>query len=220
MVVARTTAGGLQGIATPGNGVVVFDDSLQRPRSGGDTEFQNGPRTTVVQWGPDAQTIYGGNTETSDNWYSRYLVDEQGPLFQSMYGAIAAHDFVYRNGRFYESHGRVLDADSGIQLLQAPRSYTSSYGGFYIEESRNRAYFVDQIRGSTAQSYRAHIHQLDTMTLLDSIHMDAAPRWDGGQRPVRLIRWGEDGVAVLVGHFRAGNGHLLLAHGQAVLGPN
>lgn len=157
------------------------------------------------------------NTETSDNPYSRYLVDEQGPLFQSMYGAIAAHDFVYRNGRFYESHGRVLDSESGIHLLQAPRSYTSFHGGFYIEESLNRAYFVEQLRSSTQQSYQVHIHQLDTMTLLDSIRMDAAPRRDNGQSPLRLIRWGEDGVAVLVGHFRAGNGHLLLAHGPAVL---
>jgi hypothetical protein len=220
VVVARTTAGGLQGITTPGNGFVVFDDALQRPRSGGDTMFENGPRTTVVQWGSDANTIYGGNTETSNNFYSRYLVDEDGPLFQFMYGAIAAHNFVYRNGRFHESHGRVLDADSGVTLLEAPRSYTSFYGGFYIEESLNRAYFVEQIRGSTRQSYRVHIHQLDTMTLLDSIRMDAAPRGDNGQSPVRLIRWGEDGVAVLVGHFRAGNSHLLLAHGPAVLANN
>jgi hypothetical protein len=194
-------------------GIVVFDDAVQRLRVAGDLD--NGPLSTIIQWGANAGTIYGANTETSDAQYSRYVVDQAGPLFDSeLYGAVSAKRFAYLNGRFYESNGQVLDSSTGSVLQPSPLDFDT--GPIAIDQARNRVYFVNQIRLGDTPRYEIHVVTLSTMQRRDILDLRPSPREDRLQTPFQLARWGMDGLALLIEHDRPGIAHVLLIDGPAV----
>ena len=208
----------LEFYTTPSNGIVVFDGAAQRPRvaGNGSVDEPNGPRSTTIQWGADADTLYGGNTETSEAQFSRYSAPAEGPLFDAEYGTIHAKRFIYMNERFYLSSGAVLEATTGAVVQPSPLGFGDA-GQIAIDVHNNTAYFVKQIRpGSETPRYEIHVVTLDTMILRDVLRLVPGPRQDRGQKPFQLVRWGHDGLALLIGHDQPGVAHLLLVNGPAV----
>jgi hypothetical protein len=213
------------GLSTPARGIVVFDDATQRPRAGGtgDVDEPNGPLSSEMQWGADAGTIYGANTQDSSRQYSRYTVPADGPLFDAECISITAKRFAYLNGRFYESGGVVRDATTCAELQSSPLDFSDSEL-IEIDEPNNSAYFVKKVRpGSTTPRYEIYIVTLDTMTLRDVLDLRPGPREDHLLPPIQLVRWGDDGLALLIGydhpdvlHDRSGAAHLLLVNSPAI----
>lgn len=168
-------------------GIVIFDDSTPRPTTSpgwtGSTNLYDS-----LQWGSDATALYAANYEdTAWDFYT---------LAVSPAGVVQTHDYPNTFSKFdFEIH-----FDSGTNLIYSDEGHVvdpltgNPVGEFVVgngvivpDSILNRAFFASQTTGTlTIQAFN-----LQKFSLIDSITI---PNVSGF--PNRIIRWGNNGLAV------------------------
>lgn len=192
-------------------GVVVYDDAVARPTSvpGGyylipSTDMLLG-KVEAIQWKPDLSTIYG----SGDNYLDIFSVNSSGvqaaSAYQNLYGGFGpALQYDAITGYLYSS---AIGADGSNAIDPATGKTVGTFplnaieGGFDFgstapmvpDGTLNIAYFVGHLQAaSSPQEYTLEAFDLTHFTVLGAISI---PNVVGV--PVKLIRWGTNGLAFL-----------------------
>ena len=184
-------------------GVVIYDDGVARiDRAPG---WFSGHLLDALAWGPNGQTLYALNNEdTAWDFYTiavdangATIADEFGPAI-NIFGAPRIH-FDAGNGLIYTDAGNVIDP-----VTSSPAGSLAAVGAMVPDSSINAAFFVDD-RGSSPAAVISF--NLDTQSFKDFIPLD----FNGFVQAVRLVRWGNNGLA-----FVTPNGSLYVIGGTFV----
>ncbi|HEU4834175.1 MAG TPA: Calx-beta domain-containing protein [Pyrinomonadaceae bacterium] len=159
------------------DGVVIFDDGVQRPKTGGGFF----PSETI-DFGFNASTLYG----TSRGDLVKFLVDSSGVTTSTVTSRLVggnANAFEFSEGRLYSTVGRVVDpeARTWLGLLQG-----ITFSALVVDDLLDRAFYAFESGPDVV------IVGFDTNTFLPvgSIRL---PSVFGV--PVNLVRWGANGLA-------------------------
>ena len=187
-------------------GVVIFDDAVARPTIalGGASLFDS------LQWGVDATTLFGANSETSS--YDLYLLAVNGSGVQETLDLSHALNS-FGNSIHFENSTQLVYADSG----QAFTTAAHFVGGFHAsgpmvpDGAQGLAFFLDNAASTSALNFTLKSFHLNQFTSLGSA--TTRPFTPSQPLPSRLIKWGSDGLAlggrsnplyILSGPFAAG----------------
>lgn len=210
----------LRGTADGTGGIVIYDDAVARPTSvpGGyyvipGTDFLLGTIDTIL-WKPDASTIYGSGY----NYLDTFSVNSGGVqatyAYQSVYGGFGpVIHYDPTTGYLYSSTigasgSNVIDPSTGKVVGTFPLNAIE--GGFdfgstaamVTDGTLNIAYFLGHLQTtSSAQEYTLEAFDLTHYTVLGAI---SVPNVVG--TPVKLIRWGTNGLAFLTQTRDTNNG--------------
>lgn len=211
-------------------GVVVYDDAVARPTSvpGGyyiipSTDILLG-NIEAIQWKPDLSTIYG----SGDNYLDIFSVNSSGVqatnAYQNLYGGFGpALQYDATTGYLYSSTigadgSNAIDPSTGKTVGTFPLNAIE--GGFDFgskapmvpDGTLNIAYFVGHLQtASSAQEYTLEAFDLTHFTVLGAISI---PNVVGV--PVKLIRWGTNGLAFLTQTLNTNNGSTAPGAGDGV----
>jgi hypothetical protein len=190
---------GVKGISPSAlGGVEIFDDSTARPTIapgfGGAVSIYDS-----LQWGADDTVLYGANREdTAFDFYTLavnamgvWLSQDYPNVFDSFSNRI---HFDNGTGLIYADDGHVIDPSDGSVVGTFPRS---AAGAMVPDSTLNKAFFAEG--NGTIESFN-----LNDLTHNSSITI---PNFPTG--PSRVIRWGNNGLAIL-------NGPLYLIGGNFV----
>jgi len=189
--------------------ITVFDDATPRTTSAKDPSNRYGP----LQWGADASTLYACNESYSS--YSSHLyafsVDALARDYVNSLSCAARIHFDAGTGLVYGDDGRAVQPTSGM----VEGTFVSGLGMYSAttmvpDSSLGEAFFAGQpsfggwvtLRSFDLTSYAAT--QSTTLSYVGGYSNQAS----------RLIRWGMDGVAFIVGS------EIVLVRGAAVLPPS
>lgn len=173
-----------------------------------------------MTWNPDGVTIYGIYSGGSANLYE-LSVDSDGVQvahdFSSQTGIYGNHalQYVAATGYIYSSTGQVIDPTTGAVVGTFPTD--TIQGGLSLsvmvaDEALNIAYFLGQTEESGVyQEYALEAFDLTHFTLLGAIPISNVV----GQ-PVKMLRWGTNGLAVLT---NTGDHEVYLISGAFVTSP-
>ncbi|MGE5624945.1 MAG: IPT/TIG domain-containing protein [Bacillota bacterium] len=208
-------------------GVTIFDDGTPRPAHANGVDDAN-PLFGFydsLQWGADDTALYSVNTEDSGWDFYVVSVSPTGAALTQDYPGVgdgystsihydASTDLVYTD------LGVVIDPHTGTDIgsFVPTDGCKNSFGGFATlgvvvsVDSANNKLFMACIQ---PQSY-TNILYVESFDLTTHAHINTItlPAFDG--YPRRLIRWGANGLAILMGpDFMTPEG-LILVHGQFV----
>ena len=196
-------------------GISIYDNGIPRATSVPGAMNGVGP-IDFIRWNPNGEFIYGIDTEDS-GYYADFYV-----LSATSTGVQLAHDYqsvASATGNFgagvhydattgyvYANVGQVLNPSTGAVLGSFPTGTVQ--GGFadtpvMIPDGKlNIAYFLGQtLEASNQQEYALEAFNLTNFKLLGSVPI---PNVVG--TPVKLIRWGTNGLAFLTGSGPGGPG--------------
>ena len=189
IAVARRASSNFSGTAA---GVVIFDDAAPRANIAGG--FGAGPDINWVQWGDDTSTLYGNTSQNTSFAVSTIAVDGDGAH------VISTQDNVGNASNFGRLHfsGGVLYSDGGEAYDPTTQTLLGRFVAHDVGFSRgtapdrehNKLFMV--ATGSSGVELRSY--NLTTFTLISSVNLglNTTPN-----SYVRLIRWGEEGLAFL-----------------------
>jgi hypothetical protein len=195
-------------------GLAIFDDATMRPttvcsgwggcQSGGSSP---GGLFDSLQWGADATTLYAANNEDTGFDFYVFSVTSSGvteikdyPSSFSTFG-IRIH---YDRGTqlVYSDDGHIIDPSRGL-----PAGVFAASGVMVPDSSVNKAFFLGQTSSqSGSQDFTIESFDLTHFTPIDSV---VATNVSGS--PLRLVRWGTDGLA-----FNTTGGQVVLYSGNLV----
>jgi hypothetical protein len=180
---------GLKGIGpSASGGVEIFDDSTARPRIA--PGFGAGVSIyDSLQWGTDDTMLYAANSEdTAFDFYTLAvnamgvsLIHDYPNLFDSFNNRI---HFDKSTGLLYADDGQVIDPSGGSVVGTFPRS---AAGAMVPDSTLNKAFFAEG--NGTIESFN-----LNELSHISSITVPNFPTF-----PFRVIRWGNNGLAILDG---------------------
>lgn len=190
-------------------GVVIYDDAAPRPTSVPGFGHTGAGTIDSIQWSFDATHIYGEDTEGGSDLYV-LSVNSSGVQetndYAGVFGGSGYGNLHYdaTTGYVYGDNGQVIDPSTGTIVGSFPTSTVQ--GGFAVngvmvpDGTLNIAYFIGQTQdeGGT-QEYAVEAFDLTQFTLLGAISI---PNVVG--TPVKLIRWGTDGLAFLTSNGPGG----------------
>jgi hypothetical protein len=176
-------------------GITIYDDATPRPtRAAG-----FGPTSDIydsIQWGSDDTALYAANTESSSDDFYTLVVNPSGVTLASDYPNILLHNdgwamnIHYDAGTqlIYDDNGSVVDPNTGQLLGSFTASPTSQQGVMAPDSTLNAAFFVYQ----TSVTYQLAVESFDItkFTVVAQTQLSHV-----GSTPLRLIRWGENGLA-------------------------
>ena len=195
------------------NDVVIYDDAIARPASGLGITFGC---INFIQWGPNATQIYG--LGISDGFFALsvssggvQLVNDYPRAFASnpitgYQGAGLNQRLHYdaTTGYLYGDDGAVVNPSTG-----APVGTFAASGLMVPDGTLGLAYFIGQTQseflagaesmGAGSGDYTIEVFDLTHFTPINSI---VIPNVAG--TPVRLIRWGTNGLAFLTNNNNNG----------------
>jgi hypothetical protein len=199
----HTTAVAIDANGSPSalGSLAIFDDASPRPvrtppiTNAGLFVFQG------LQWGSDSTTLYAGNfTDSGQNFYTLSVTSDGVTLnqnFPSVVDGTPMH-FDAVTKLIYTDAGRIIDPSAGTVV----GSFASSGVAMVPDSGLNLAFFGKSNGGVlTIQSFNLTTHALvDTITI-PNLSRD----------PIRLIRWGQNGLA-----FTTNDGNLYTVGGNFV----
>jgi hypothetical protein len=190
-------------------GVVIYDDTASRPTSVPGFGHTGAGTIDSIRWNSDATRIYGEDTEGGSDLYV-LSVDSSGVQetndYAGVFGGSGYGNLHYdaTTGYVYSDGGQVVDPSSGTTVGSFPTSAVQ--GGFAIngvmvpDGTLNIAYFVGQTQDEAGtQQYALEAFDLTHFTLLGAIPIPNVVGF-----PVKLIRWGTNGLALLTGNGPGG----------------
>lgn len=182
-------------------GIIVFDDATARPTKAPGFSGLGGLYDTL-QWSSDATRLFAANTDDSGfDFYILSVTSSGVSLSQDFPGAGDGSRIHFNSGTnlVYCDNGRVIDPSNGTN---PPGFSTSGIMRMVPDSALNAAFFVT-VSGTTAtiQSFN-----LTTRALMSSLTI---PNVTGN--PLRLIRWGQNGLA-----FDTDGGQIYLIGGNFV----
>jgi hypothetical protein len=200
------------------NGVYVFDDAIQRPNSV-PGRVAGGPGVNWIQWGADDSTIYGDAAGVAT-----LNVTASGISLRRLNGGRIGPESQYTqydkgNGRLYSTN-RAFNPVDGSQIGQFAIAIgervcipDSSLGRYYCV-------FTNQNSGTDVSLFELWVYDLNSYALIDRVFFGASagiPISTVTGALVRLIRWGNAGLALITNTGPPyGNGGLFLIDGAAV----
>ncbi|MHB1957785.1 MAG: hypothetical protein ACYCO5_02005 [Acidobacteriaceae bacterium] len=191
-------------------GVVIYDDAQARPTSTlgsgsqliGSTNLLLGS-IGAIRWKADGSTIYARGPVNSGEYLYILSVTSGGVQatngYSSDFGIYGSGlHYLATTGYLYSNGGQAVDPNTGITVGRFPLNAVGgglTYGIDVMvpDGSLGIAYFLGQTQSESGTSeYTLEAFDLTQFTLLGSI---AIPNVVGA--PVKLIRWGTNGLAFL-----------------------
>jgi hypothetical protein len=187
-------------------GITIFDDTAARPTiakgfgpgGGGSALYDS------LQWGVDATALFAANYEDSGFDFYSLSVTSSGVSLVSDFPNTFSNKIHFDPGTklVYGDDGHVVNPATGVPLGTFPVS------GFVVpimvpDSSLHLAFFAAQVGYSSIAIYSFN---LSTFAPVSSITI---PNVNG--RPVRLVRWGQNGLA-----FNTDAGQIVLVGGNFV----
>jgi hypothetical protein len=171
-------------------GVVMFDDSTQRPNTIPDFPCS----VTSIQWGADASILYGANGDDTGFNYCIINVDASGLTLAHNYpGTFSAFvndiHFDATTSTIYSDDGTVIAAGTGVRL-----GIFGANGRMISDPSQQLAFFCDQ-NTSGIYEYNLRSFNLSQFTPVGAVKVrtpisqNALMYW-----PKRIFRWGNNGL--------------------------
>lgn len=216
---------GYSGGSPAGDGVYVYDDATVRSNFVPGPGVGGGPMIDWMQWGSDDTTIYGNQYTTVDaGGIATLNVDSSGVTLGSYKGGLFLQPTITQ----YDSSNRLLYSYSGAYDPTQP----SLMGSFDLpqlpteactaDSSLNRYYCVIAfiVAGSDIAEFDLSVFDLSSYSLLDQVYFGTSSGIflsPMSGRPLRLVRWGNAGLALLTytGAYY-GSGGVFLIDGAAV----
>ncbi len=181
-------------------GITIFDDGTppQTSSDSGQYDFDS------LQWGSDASVLYAANFESSGFDFYVLSVDSTGVMLEEDYpsrfsGFVNRIHFDRGTGLIYSDDGHILDPSDGD-----PVGVFAASGVMVPDSSLNTAFFA--FEAATANTFTVESFDMTHFTPINSITI---PNVMGS--PVRLIRWGNNGLA-----FNTSGGQVYLIGGNFV----
>jgi len=169
-------------------GIVIFDDATPRPTTT-ETGFGfGGGFFDSIQWGSDATAVYAADTETGgEDFYTLSVSSDGISLVNDYDGAFIGGEnrihFDPGTGLVYSDNGQIIDPSTGNTTGQFSGFGAMGAMAMVPDSSINAVFFA---RGGNLTSY--------DMTDLSMINGIGIPDIQGV--PVRMIRWGNNGLAL------------------------
>jgi len=210
-------------LSPPGDGVYIYDDDRQRPASVPGWGAGGGPEIDWIQWGKDDSVIYGTSTAVSPVVGILPLqVSSSGVSWNGAGGGLQAQFIRYdrQKGLAYadgsSSTGAVFDPVLNTQVgrFGVPGgdeacTADASLGRFYCMAAYNTWTDIVWVELWT--------FDLNTYQLLSRVYFGIATTNSTITGfPVKLVRWGNSGLAVICNTDINGSGGLFLIDGAAV----
>jgi hypothetical protein len=173
-------------------GIVIFDDSTARAT----TAAGGGDLYDSIQWGSDDTAVYASNYESSGFDFYILTVSMTGvvldtDLSNDIGGYFKRIHFDAGSNRIYSDFGDVVDT-SGNPV----GSFTPDNEGVMVPDSTlKKAFFASESSGSMAE---IQVFDLKKFTSLGTIMIPNV-----SANPVRIVRWGNNGLAFITFHGAA-----------------
>jgi len=172
-------------------GITIFDDTTARPTKA--PGFSGtGDLFDSIQWGSDATAIFAANNEDSLNNFYTLSVNSSGITLVKDYPntPTARIHFDTKTRQVFGDNGQVIDPSSGL-----PAGNFNSQHIMVPDSNLNTAFIIPYYNtGSnilTIESFDlTHFTPIGSITI-PNVTADA----------VRLIRWGQNGLAFITGSF-------------------
>ncbi|HEX8145739.1 MAG TPA: DUF4214 domain-containing protein [Pyrinomonadaceae bacterium] len=161
--------------------VTVYDDGVARPNT---TDFR--ADVDFIEFSDTASKLYGQSSGSSVIDFYRLSVDGSGVKLLGEAGHLLWGDMEYHGGLLYTGSGRVYEPDSMRLVGTFPAS-----GAVLVDPALGRVFYVSHLYASS----QVAVHAFDLNTFLP---LGTAALPVGGD--VRAaVRWGANGLAILVG---------------------
>ena len=205
-----------------GQGVYVYDDSNRRPAFVPGSTQPGGALIDWIQWARDDSTIYASQSITGDaGGVATLSVNSSGVSLASYNGGQVGPtrfiEYDKGNGRLY-SDSAAFNPGDGSLIGQYPvglgeRTCTA-------DSSLGRYYCFFAIQEQSVASFQLWVYDLDNYDLLDRVLFGVSagtPPSSITGSPIRLVRWGNAGLALITyTDYYRGNGGLYLIDGAVV----
>ncbi len=203
VAVARRTSSNFSSTAA---GVVIYDDAVARPLVA--ASAGSGLALNWLQWEQDATLLYGNTSENTSFAVAHVNVGASGPtVAYSQRNVGTAFNF----GRLHLADG-LLYADGGEIYDPATRSVAGRFStppgdwsrGVVPDPEHNKLFMISDVSGGIA----LRSFNLNTFTPIMTVPLSLRTR---SNNYVRIVRWGEDGLA-----FATDDGRIVLVNGPFV----
>ncbi len=192
---------GTLGISPPDQGgVAIYDDSVQRPTTVAGQESSPYAEIDSLQWGADTTALYGENDGgTSD--LDVMTVDSGGVKLANDYSqafatSLGENPFVLNAKLHYAATTGYVYSDDGQVVNPSDGTVVGSFGtsGLMVPDSTlGLAFFLGQTSAQQGgPDYTLSAYNLTTFANVGSIILPGI-----AGNPVRLLRWGSNGLAFL-----------------------
>jgi hypothetical protein len=187
-------------------GITIFDDATARPTKAPGFGGAGGGLFDSIQWGADATALFAANNEDTGFDFYTLTVNPSGVTlsqdFQSDFSSFANRiHFDAGTKLIYAEEGHVINPSTGL-----PAGNFNISGVMVPDSALNTAFFA------SSGSNSATIESFD-LTHFTPISSITIPNVNGG--PIRLIRWGQNGLAFNTGGFGV-SGQVYLVGGNFV----
>ncbi len=182
-------------------GVVIYDDAVARPTSV--PRYPNGPIDSI-QWNGNATQIYGENNEDSGFDFYVMSVNSSGVQITNDYRGVfnmfnAKLHYDATTGYVYNDGGQAVNPATGTVVGAFPTNTIQGgfvSGGVMVPDGTlNIAYFLGKPFGNnTSGEYLLEAFNLTNFTFIDAVPIPNVVGF-----PLKLIRWGTNGLAFLTG---------------------
>lgn len=181
-------------------GVVIYDDAVPRPTSIPGIEASPNAEIDTMQWGPTATQLYGAASNSTYDVYA-LSVNAGGVQIAQTYSGANANPpgtvssipspqihFDTSTGYLYSDNGAVINPSTGASV-----GTFGANGRMTIDDTLKIAYFIGQpVAQIGSQDYTLTTFNLTTFAPINSIIVPGV-----AGRPVKLLRWGSNGLAFL-----------------------
>lgn len=180
-------------------GVVIYDDATPRPTSMPGVDSAPYAEIDSIQWGSDLTHLYGENDNSSDLYV--LSVDANGVQMADDYkGAFASKNglgpFVTHAKLHYDATTGYVYSDDGQVVNPSTGAVVGSYatsGAMVPDSTLQVAYFLGQTPAEAGgPDYTLTAFDLTNFSRISSIIIPSV-----AGIPVKLIRWGTNGLAFL-----------------------
>jgi len=169
------------GVSPGFGGVYVFDHGSSRPLR---TAGHSGASSLAVA--SDTMAYGHNNNDTGFQFYA-LTISDQGIEKQVEYDGLFSYfytELVYSSGRVYATSGEVIDPGPPVKLA----GNFNAKGKLAVDPALGRLYVL---RANNLIS----VYRTSTLAWLKDISLTGNSGTDG----TRIVRWGEDGLAALIG---------------------
>ena len=188
-------------------GVVIYDDSTPRATTAAGVS-SGGKLYDSLQWGSTDSVLFGANYETSGGDFYVLSVSSSGVTLSSdvpgrvgVFQRQAIH-FDASTGHIYDDGGGILSQSGAVLGLFKPTQIVP--GPVAVDSSINRAFMTTDVGGGFS-GFDIQSYDMTTQKTIGTIEFDGLPQFVS-----KMIRWGNDGLALLVSNATGGKQIMLI----------
>ncbi len=172
-------------------GPSIFDDTIQRP---GPNSLFAGTDVEWLQWGANASTLYGGNSDIPPGFYDMD-VTSSGLVEQSLYQYVLDGNghFDATTGYVYGDDGQVFNGVTGEPIGSFNLADFAYYTMCAVDSSQGLVFYFGEFYnvGGFGGIFGIEVFDQKTFGLLRIMVLPQI-----GGIPTHFIRWGNSGLAV------------------------